>query len=165
MSPTLSPGDYVVTTEIEFDFNYSLIDKLFPGINNVSRRDIVVVTLHPDNNRFIIKRVAALPGDTIFVRNGELYINSKRQLEPYVSIPMSSRSTLPGSWHFSYLLPEIQGHKYSPAGDNWGPLVVPDEAYFVLGDNRSKSGDSRRFGFVYADEICSKSIAHFHLPL
>jgi signal peptidase I len=86
-----------------------------------------------------VKRVIAIPGDTVEVRDKIVYLNGKRQEEPYkihVNSPISG---------------EIPG-------DNFGPLTVPGDQFFVMGDNRDNSNDSRYRGFVTRDEVIGKPL-------
>lgn len=122
-----------------------------------SRGDVVVFKLR-NRDEHTIKRVVALPGDTLAMCNGRIHVNRQPFAEPYLNPAAGTldRSDAPDSWHFSYLLPEKQIHRYAPTGLDWGPLVVPRGAFFVLGDHRDASGDSRDFGFVRTKELVAR---------
>lgn len=114
MIPTLEPGDRVLVLK----FWYSL-PKIDP-----KRGQIVVFKYPVDPKRDFVKRLIGMPGDTVEIKDGRVFINSREIAEPYVQHP-----------------------------DNFSmePTVVPAKKYFCLGDNRSNSQDSRFWGFVPAD--------------
>jgi signal peptidase I len=102
----------------------------------------------------MVKRLIAGPGDTVSVRGGVLLVNGAAPDEWYVAAGPAARGVEPpGDWHFSFLLPARRNAAYAPTAHTWGPLLVPEGAFFVLGDNRRDSGDSRSFGFVRPEEI------------
>jgi signal peptidase I len=107
--------------------------KLFYDIDDVERGDIVIFKFPLDPRKDFVKRVIGLPGDTIRIEDKVLYLNGSRLDEPYVVHEDSREVGFPR--------------------DDYGPIVVPDEAVFVLGDNRDKSEDSRYWGFVPAGNI------------
>ncbi|MFW5470966.1 signal peptidase I [Knoellia sp. CPCC 206435] len=110
MEPTLHPGSVV------------LIDKLGPRLRGVQREDVVVFR-NPQDGRAAVKRVVALAGQQVAIRDAELFVDGSRVVEPQVD-----RSRIDGTW--------------------FGPVVVPEGSVFVLGDARSGSVDSRVFGPV-----------------
>lgn len=99
-----------------------LVNKLAYGLSDVGRGDIVVFE-SPVDGDVLIKRAVGLPGDTLEIRDGTLYLNDEPQDEPY-------------------LHPEA---RYSPP---FGPVTVPVGHFFVMGDNRMNSTDSRSYGLV-----------------
>lgn len=111
MIPTLEPGDRVLVLK----FWYSL-PKLEP-----KRGQIVVFKYPVDPRRDFVKRVIGVPGDTVEIRNGTVFVNGAELFEPYVKN------------HDSY---------------NMEQIIVPDDKYFCLGDNRPNSQDGRFWGFV-----------------
>lgn len=108
------------------------IDKFFFRFEKIDRDDVVVFHYPRDPEKSYIKRVIALPGDTIRIDQGRLFINSKPIAEPYVP------------------------HRYEDTR-SMGTLVVPPGEYFVMGDHRSISSDSRDFGPVDRDLIYGKA--------
>jgi signal peptidase I len=96
-----------------------------------------------------LKRVVGMPGDTISMKRGTLSVNGLAIVEPYASPADSSTvSAEEFHWQRTYLLSGVDSVSYQPTLSTWGPLVVPARQYFVLGDNRSQSDDSRYEGFV-----------------
>ena len=108
-----------------------------------------------------MKRVVGLPGDTLAMEGGTLLRNGKRIDEPYVqhTDPAKSEDSVQRAkmrrWQVQYLARET-GDGYAPDVQAWGPLVVPTEAYFLMGDNREASYDSRYTGFVPAKNILGR---------
>lgn len=121
MLDTLLVGDYILVNRFAFG---APGDLLLPGQRPVERGDVVVFRFPEDPEVDFVKRVIGLPGDQVAVRGGRAVINGQPLDEPYV-------------------LPENLG----PFQD-FGPVTVPPERFFCLGDNRDNSRDSRAWGFV-----------------
>jgi len=150
MEPTLFEGDCFLADKMAFR-------------NKTPRHgDLVILARASDKEEHLIKRIIALPGDTLVMQAGGLYLNNKRLEESYADLFQgdSRNLTKPGIWHYSFLLSSVNRYRYEPTGRDWGPIGVPDSAYFVLGDNRSKSMDSRSFGFIQHHELLARPINH-----
>jgi signal peptidase I len=105
-----------------------------------------------------------MPGDTLAMRAGELFINGVKQVEPYVrhTAPDADGSHPWMDWQFRYLTSDVDQSKYRPTRDNWGPIVVPANAFFMMGDNRDESLDSRFWGFLDPARVKGKaSVVYF----
>jgi len=102
--------------------------KFFYGLDNVDRGDVIVFRYPLNPKKDFIKRVIGLPGDVVSIENKRIYVNGKLLHEPYV-IHRDTR---------------IRGYPR----DEYGPLTVPPDSLFVMGDNRDSSADSRYWGFV-----------------
>ena len=109
------------------------INKFVYRFEPIDRGDVVVFWYPLDRSKSFIKRVIGLPGDSIEIRSGHLYVNDKELLEPYVPA--------------SYL-----------DGSSYAPRKVPDDNYFVMGDHRDSSNDSRMFGPVPRQYIYGKAV-------
>ena len=106
-----------------------------------------------------IKRVLGLPGDTLSMREGVLTANGRSIAEPYASHGIERSVTDPAfSWQRSFLARVSDSSRYHPTLTTWGPIVLPPDNYFVLGDNRGESADSRYMGFVGETDIFAHPI-------
>lgn len=129
MDPTFHHAEYVMTDKLSYKFGLP------------KRGDVVVFEAPPAANCpegtgcDFIKRVIGIPGDTVEVRDDHFYVNNIALDEPYIAVTVK---TLPGAY------------------TNNGPIVVPPGSYFVSGDNREHSSDSRAWGPVSLDRIVGK---------
>jgi signal peptidase I len=105
------------------------------------RGDVVVFRAPPQPDTDYIKRIIGLPGETILITQGQVFINGQRLDEPYVDFSAS--------------------YNFPPGGQ---PIVVPDGSYFVLGDNRPDSFDSHLFGFVPVDNLIGRAWLRYWPP-
>jgi signal peptidase I len=125
MFPTVTDNDYLIATKIDY--------RLHPP----QRGDIIIMRDPYDNSRDFIKRVIGVPGDRILIRGGQVFISGHLLQEPYInSEPWVDNADWP----------------LGDTGDSQGVLLKSDE-FFVMGDNRNHSSDSRVFGQVRRDQI------------
>jgi len=153
MRPTLLEGDVVLVNRLAYDLKLPLSDIAVLTLGNPQRGDVVTFTSPADGVR-LIKRLVGVPGDVIELRDEILFINGsaanydKPQIvgEPmeYGSVVSAIRMTerIEGNERSVQFLPAV------PAKRKFGPVVVPKDSYFFLGDNRDNSADSRYIGFV-----------------
>jgi len=153
MRPTLLEGDVVLVNRLAYDFKLPLTDVSVLSIAAPQRGDIVTFTSPAGGDR-LIKRLVGIPGDTVEMRDEVLYINGTRGEygnPQTVTEPMEhgdpvsairTRESIAGHQRTVQFLPIV------PARRSFGPLVVPRDSYFFLGDNRDNSADSRYIGFV-----------------
>lgn len=150
MERTLLVGDFLLVNKAVYGAQLPFTDARLPAFDNPDRGDVVVFEFPLDRSKNYVKRVVGLPGDTVEMRAGELFVNGERQRERYV------QHTQPGgdyydpqfNWQTEYLAPGVEASNYRPTRDDWGPIIVPEGKYFVMGDNRDNSQDSRYWGFV-----------------
>jgi signal peptidase I len=141
MIPTLLIGDYLLVNKLAYGIKNPIKDDFIYFWKFPKRQEIVVFT-YPQNKKLdFIKRVIGLPGDTVQIVNKKVYVNGKLLNEPYVQ----------------FSDPEIYPQEISPR-DNYGPIKVPPEHIFVLGDNRDQSYDSRFWGFVPIKYLKGKAL-------
>jgi signal peptidase I len=167
MQPTILCGDVVFINKLAYDLRVPFTSLRLARWSDPARGDIVVC-FAPDDDTRLVKRVAALPGDTIELRDEVLYLNGKRQLSaPLAADALGVRDLAPAERAESIFARESLGdHFHStqflpnrPALRNFGPVTVPAGHFFMLGDNRDNSRDSRFFGFMPRDEIIGEATA------
>ena len=159
MQPTILAGDVVFINKLAYDLRIPFTFARLARWSAPQAGDIVVCFSPTDDTR-LVKRVAGVPGDTVEVRGDALFINGTRQ--PYAPLPAAAGADIPaGERSSAVFIRETLGARTHammvlPAvgiGRNFGPVRVPAGSYFMLGDNRNNSGDSRFFGFVPRAEI------------
>ena len=119
------------------DGQFLIVDKLSYRLGKVQRGDIVIFNAPPSPSKDFIKRVIGLPGEMVEMRQGTVYVDGQPLDEPYV-LYANLRS--------------------------WAPQLVGPEEYFVLGDNRPSSNDSRQWGMLPAGEIIGKALFCYWPP-
>ena len=148
MHPTILEGDVVLVNRLAYNLKVPLTDIIVTRLADPQRGDIVTFASPKDGTR-LIKRIVGLPGDTVEMREGLVYIDGRVLEEPYVehTDPNSDPGAEEFAWQRPFLVRTAEASTH-PSRNNWGPLVVPEKNYFVLGDNRDNSADSRYWGFV-----------------
>jgi len=153
MHPTLLEGDVVLVNRVAYDLKLPLTDISIARLGDPRRGDVVTFTSPRDGVR-LIKRLVAVPGDVVELRDDRLFINGAaavyaqpqeyREPRNYAgsTLAVKSAESIGGSRREIQLLPEVYARR------DFGPVVVPADQYFVLGDNRDDSADSRYIGFV-----------------
>ena len=153
MRPNLLEGDVVFVNRLAFNLKLPLTNIVLAATGEPQRGDVVTFFSPKDDTR-LIKRLIALPGDTVELRDEKLVVNGKialyddlqSVLEPVDSehsVPaLRVRETSGAGAHRIQILPGIAAQR------NFGPVVVPQDHYLMLGDNRDNSQDSRYIGFV-----------------
>jgi signal peptidase I len=143
MMDTLLVGDYILVNKFIYGPEVPFTDWHLPGLRQPARGDIIVFRYPQDESRDFIKRIIGVPGDVVQVRGHQVYVNGRPLSEPYVK-PGSATSAHTGSGYCGYAY-------------GCEPTVVPPGSYFVMGDNRDNSQDSRYWGFVRRDKIKGKA--------
>jgi signal peptidase I len=163
MEETLQVGDYLMANNAIFGARLPLVDVALPAIRDP--RDGEIVVFRPTYNDPVIdvvKRVIGTPGDTLQMKDRVMYRNGVRLNETYARYEDMADDLLesaePGvrALHLQALAPGADPASYQPTRNNWGPLVVPAGHYFLMGDNRDHSLDSRFKGFIPRDVIRGK---------
>ncbi len=151
MEHTLLVGDFLFVNKALYGAELPLVHTRLPAFREPRLDDIVVFDSRTEPGVKVVKRLVGMPGDTLQMKNAVLYRNGIAQHEPYVEHVDSLADTSSPEmlqWQVNYLLPGVNRATYRPTRDNWGPLVVAPGQYFVMGDNRDNSYDSRYWGFV-----------------
>jgi signal peptidase I len=146
MEPNLLIGDHLLVNKFVFAPTVTSLERAVLPTRAVRRGDIVVFKYPEDPERDFIKRVIGLAGETIELRDHRIHVNGRPIEEPYAHY-------LPR--------PETSGqHEITSEDvrDHYGPVVVPPDALFVMGDNRDNSADSRYWGFLPLGNIKGKAL-------
>jgi len=165
MNPTILEGDLIYVDKVAYDLRFPLTLHRLAKWSDPARGDIVVC-FSPDDGTRLVKRVIGLPGDTIELADNTLLLNgepvSYTKADPgyAASLPRPLRQKailatedLNGSAHAVMSIPSVVAMR------NFGPVTVPPDSYFMMGDNRDNSKDSRYFGFVDREQIVGKAKA------
>jgi signal peptidase I len=169
MTPTLLVGDYLFVSKASYGYSRHSLPlslPLIPGrifFEEPKRGDVMVFKLPSDNKTDYIKRIIGLPGDTVQLKNSVLYINSKpvkrERVEDFIERSGSNYSRtaryqefLPGG-KSHYILEVTENTLY----DNTPVYKVPEGHYFVMGDNRDNSSDSRVIGFIPRENLIGRA--------
>ncbi|CCH49999.1 signal peptidase I [Pseudodesulfovibrio piezophilus] len=144
MLETLQIGDHLLVSKFAYDVRLpsdiwldTTDGKVLYKTSDPERGDIIVFKFPQDESKDYIKRIIGLPGETVEVRNKVVYINGQPLDEPYVLHTDA---------------------KNLPVRDNFGPVTVPEGRYFMMGDNREGSFDSRWWGTVKREKIVGKAL-------
>jgi signal peptidase I len=129
MVPTLLVGDYILVNKFIYGAEVPLTGWRLPAIRDPRRGDVIVFKYPEDERRDFIKRVVGLPGEEIYIRGRTVYVDGRALEEPYAV------------------------HSGTAHSGEIGPILVPADSYFMMGDNRDNSQDSRYWGFLRRDKI------------
>jgi signal peptidase I len=154
MEHTLFEGDFLLINKLVYGAGIPGSGRKLPALHAPRNGDVVVFTYPVDPRLNYVKRIVGTPGDTLEMRSAILFRNGNRVNENYVqrSPGEADQTDDDFRWQKAYLAGGAAISNYNPSRNNWGPLVVPPHDYFVLGDNRDNSSDSRYWGFV-ADSL------------
>jgi len=174
MKPTIQEGDRVVVNKLAYDLKVPFTTTEIAKWSDPKRGDIVVL-FSPEDGTRLVKRVVAIPGDKLELRNEQLFVNGQaatwkslgQQFDMQQGQTMILQESLLGITHKVMLSPMYGGEK-----STFGPLTVPQGYYFVMGDNRDNSKDSRFIGAIPRQQIVGKALgvafsldrSHYYIP-
>lgn len=146
MRMTLIEGDRILVNKFMYGAKFPFTDFRLPDLRQPKRGDVIVFMYPEDPKKDFIKRLVALPGETIEIRNGNIYIDGKLNADPLIY----------NRYYYNRLDSEF--------GKEGQKIKVPEGSYYVLGDNSSSSRDSRYWGFVPEKNILGKAILIYWPP-
>ncbi|MGA2106868.1 MAG: signal peptidase I [Syntrophorhabdales bacterium] len=141
MEPTLLVGDHLLVNRLSYEMKLPFTDVVLLDLGSPEKGDVVVFTYPEDRSKDFIKRVIGIGGDTVQIRNKVVYVNGERIKDGHAFF--QDKAVIPGT--------------FSPK-DNFGPVTVPRDSYFVMGDNRDRSYDSRFWGFVRKNDLIGRAL-------
>lgn len=160
MIPALLIGDWLFVNKLRFGPHIPFTNVNLPGYAEPQRGEVIVFVSPPqidqpeDPTPTLVKRLVGMPGDTIYMRDAVLYVDGLAQRLGMTSPDQTQGDGTEPSplfeWQHKF---EVKGTRFGappaqPTHDNWGPLVIPAERYFMMGDNRYDSKDGRYWGLV-----------------
>ena len=147
MEENLLIGDHLLVNKFVFAPTANAFERALLPVTPIKRGDVIVFKYPEEPDRDFIKRVIGLPGETIEVREKKVYVNGQPLDEPYAHylLPVST----PSEYH------EVTSFDVR---ERYGPVTVPGEHYFVMGDNRDNSQDSRYWGFLPRGYVKGKAL-------
>lgn len=163
MEPTLLVGDWLFVNKLKFGPHIPFTNAALPGYAQPARGDVVVfvsppqdpsIRISPDEvTPVLVKRIVGLPGDTLLMRHGQLIVDGRAVNSPNAFVLADSLADEPQPIFAWQRQIDVRGTRFGapverPSLHEWGPLVVPAGTYFMMGDNRDDSVDSRYYGPV-----------------
>jgi signal peptidase I len=150
MEETLLVGDLLLVNRAAVGSPIPGTSLRIPGYSEPERGDVLVFDPPHEENMKLVKRLIGLPGDTLEMKDKVLYLNGLSQDEPYVqhTVDQADGPHPMMAWQRDYVISQEGNGRYQPTRDNWGPLVIPLDHFFMMGDNRDTSLDSRYWGLL-----------------
>ena len=147
MEENLLIGDHLLVNKFVLGPSLSGVERALLPIGEIEREDVIVFKYPEEPERDFIKRVIGLPGETLEVRDKKVFVNGQPLDEPYAHY--IDAPTTPSEFH------EVTSFDVR---ERYGPVTVPPNQYFVMGDNRDNSQDSRYWGFLPREHIKGKAL-------
>jgi len=164
MIPTLLIGDFIVVNKFSYGIRLPVLNKKVIGVGEPKRGDVVVFRYPVDPSVNFIKRAVGLPGDTITYRGKQLFVNGERVKETpagrYKSSDVKCTTPAADAVLFDQQLGDDTHNilMHNNSGSRNGQWVVPEGHYFMMGDNRDRSNDSRSWGFVPEENLLGRAV-------
>ena len=160
MENTLQIGDFLFVNKALYGAEIPIVGARLPAFREPERQDIVIFNSPEEPGVNVVKRVIGVAGDTLAMVGGDLYRNGRLVEEPYIvrsGTAYDPEDPRMREWQVRYLV-DRDPRSYRPSLRNWGPIVVPPDSFFVMGDNRDNSYDSRYWGFLGRDRVSGRPL-------
>jgi len=160
MENTLQIGDFLFVNKALYGAEIPIVGTKLPAFREPERQDIVIFNSPEEPGVNVVKRVIGVGGDTLSMIGGDLYRNGGLVEEPYIvraGTAYDPEDPRMREWQVRYLV-DRDPRSYRPSLRNWGPIVVPADSFFVMGDNRDNSYDSRYWGFLGRDRVSGRPL-------
>ena len=151
LEPTILPGDFVVANKYSYGLKLPVWGNELLAVGKPERGDIAIFHIPVDDKTWLVKRVVGVPGDKISYIDKKLHINGKELEYNFIKETKDTEENLLGTKHKIYVTPARDSVSFKD-------LVVPEGNYFMMGDNRDNSDDSRYWGFVPFDNFEGKAV-------
>lgn len=178
LEPTVMPGDFILVSQFSYGLRFPVWGWKFLPLGEPRHGDIVVFHWPVDPSKDFVKRVIGLPGDHISYINKVLYINDQEMSQKFIRYTKDTNGGNSGSWQVSVNEEDFFGKKHqiyvcavnpienrsgcpNSTMQNFYDVVVPAGHYFMMGDNRDDSDDSRFWGFVPEENLVGKAFMVF----
>lgn len=164
MIPTLLVGDFIVVNKYAYGLRLPVTNQKIVPIGEPKRGEVVVFRYPVDPRVNFIKRLVGLPGDTITYRDKQLYVNGepvpKTPVGRFTSQDVKCYTPSADAVRYQEMLGDISHELlvHENSGGKEGQWVVPEGHYFVMGDNRDRSNDSRMWGFVPEENLMGRAV-------
>lgn len=163
LEPTLLTGDFILVNKFNYGVRLPVVHKKILANHTPQRGDIMVFRWPPNPSYDFIKRVIGLPGDKISYINKELFVNGQKIPQEFIKDSLA-RDESGSEWKAQQKQEDLLGIKHdiyidsAKSSRDFRDITVPEDMYFVMGDNRDDSADSRYWGFVPEKNIVGKAI-------
>jgi signal peptidase I len=157
MENTLLVGDFLFVNKLLYGAEVPLIHKRLPAVREPELNDVVVFDSVEEDLK-VVKRLVGMPGDTLEMRAGQLHRNGTKLDEPWArhgnpaAFADAFHRAKMRDWQIRHLVNRDTAG-YNPDLQDWGPILVPDGHYFMMGDNRDDSYDGRYWGFLPRENV------------
>lgn len=153
MKPTILEGDRIWVNKIAYDLKVPFTNVIIKNLSSPERGDIVIFESKKAGKR-LVKRIIAIPGDTVNMKNNVVSLNGKKFDYKILSQTENKLIAKEKGNNTTY---NIQVNKHPGYNSNFYTVKIPNDYYLVLGDNRDNSADSRAIGLIPRDEIIGRS--------
>jgi signal peptidase I len=153
MENTLLVGDFLFVNKLLYGAEVPFVKTRLPAVREPERGEILVFDSVEQEGLKVVKRLIGVPGDTLSMENGLLFRNGQKVEEPWVIRTDPTANADPASraqmrrWQLKHYVGR-DSENYSPDLNNWGPIAVPRDSFFMMGDNRDGSYDGRYWGYL-----------------